>query len=61
MMERKAMTTAEWIAYKKREIQRNKDIHCPYVAARHQRELEDFLREQEQINDFINQQVEEYE
>lgn len=32
MMERKAMTTAEWIAYKKREIQRNKDIHCPYVA-----------------------------
>ena len=61
MMERKAMTTAEWIACKKREIQRNKDIHCPYVAARHQRELEDFMREQEQINDFINQQVEEYE
>ncbi len=60
-MERKAMTTAEWIAYKKREIQRNKDIHCPYVAARHQRELEDFLREQGQINDFITQQVEEYE
>ncbi len=60
-MERRPMTPEEWIAYKQREIQRNKDIHCLYVAARHQRELDEYIREREQTNNFINQLVDEYE
>ena len=55
------MTAEEWIAYKEREIRRNMEINCPYVAERHRRELEDFFREQEENSNFINKQVEAYE